>query len=216
MGRQVVSREAWENARAELLVQEKAATRARDALAAERRALPMVRVEKDYKFTGPQGTSSLAEVFEGRRQLIIYHFMFAPGATEGCEGCSFVIDNLGHLAHLHARDTTLAIVSDAAEPETRAFRTRMGWDGKGAPWYSVGDGDFNRDMGATSDEGRRPTVTVFLREGDEVFHTYTTQDRGGEMFLGTYHYLDITPLGRQEEGLQYPQEWWRHHDRYGA
>lgn len=214
MGRpQVVSEQEWETARQALLVKEKAATRARDALAAERRALPAVRVEKDYKFSGPGGEGSLADLFEGRRQLIVYHFMYAPGASEGCEGCSFLIDNLGHLAHLHARDTTLAIVSDAPEPDTRAFRTRMGWDAKDLAWYQA-DPEFNRDMGATTDVGRRPTLTVYLRDGEDVLLTYKTQVRGGEMFIGTYHYLDITPLGRQEEGLQYPQEWWRHHDRF--
>jgi predicted dithiol-disulfide oxidoreductase (DUF899 family) len=235
----IVTPDEWEAARQALLVKEKAATRAQDALAAERRALPWVRVEKDYKFSGPGGTRSessergtseegerlnrtlsLADLFEGRRQLIVYHFMYAPGAEEGCEGCSFLIDNLGHQAHLNARDVTLAVVSDAPEPETRAFRTRMGWDAKDLAWYQA-DPDFNRDLGATTDEGRRPTLTVFIREGgphseDAVYLTYKTQDRGGEIFIGTYHYLDITPLGRQEDGLPFPQAWWRHHDKYGA
>jgi predicted dithiol-disulfide oxidoreductase (DUF899 family) len=212
---QVVTLDEWEAARQALLVKEKEATRLRDALAAERRALPRVRVEKDYKFSGPHGEVSLADLFEGRTQLIVYHFMYAPGAAEGCEGCSFLIDNLGHQAHLHARDVTLVIVSDAPEPDTRAFRTRMGWDAKDLAWYQA-DPDFNRDMGATTDDGRRPTLTVFLREGEDVFLTYKTQDRGGEAFIGTYDYLDITPLGRQEDGLPFPQAWWRHHDRYGA
>jgi predicted dithiol-disulfide oxidoreductase (DUF899 family) len=203
---QVVTLDEWEAARQALLVKEKEATRLRDALAAERRALPRVRVEKDYKFSGPHGEVSLADLFEGRTQLIVYHFMYAPGAAEGCEGCSFLIDNLGHQAHLHARDVTLVIVSDAPEPDTRAFRTRMGWDAKDLAWYQA-DPDFNRDMGATTDDGRRPTLTVFLREGEDVFLTYKTQDRGGEAFIGTYDYLDITPLGRQEDGLPFPQAW---------
>jgi predicted dithiol-disulfide oxidoreductase (DUF899 family) len=209
---QVVTLDEWEAARQALLVKEKEATRLRDALAAERRALPRVRVEKDYKFSGPHGEVSLADLFEGRTQLIVYHFMYAPGAAEGCEGCSFLIDNLGHQAHLHARDVTLVIVSDAPEPDTRAFRTRMGWDAKDLAWYQA-DPDFNRDMGATTDDGRRPTLTVFLREGEDVFLTYKTQDRGGEAFIGTYDYLDITPLGRQEDGLPFPQAWWRGHDK---
>lgn len=210
MGRTIGTREEWQAARESLLAREKAATRQRDALAAERRALPMVKVEKKYAFDGPAGSVELADLFGGRSQLIVYHFMYAPGATEGCEGCSFLVDNLGHLAHLNARDTTLVVVSDAPDADTAPFRARMGWD---VPWFSVG-GDFNRDFGATSDEGRRPTLTVFLCDGDEVFHTYTTHDRGGEDFITTYRYLDIVPLGRQEEGLQYPQEWWRHHDRF--
>ncbi len=211
MGRQIGTREEWQAARESLLTKEKALTRRRDALAAERRALPMVKVEKKYTFAGPAGPVELADLFDGRSQLIVYHFMFAPGETEGCSGCSFLVDNMGHPAHLHGRDTTLVIVSDAPDSDTAPFRARMGWDK--VPWYSV-DGDFNRDFGATSDEGRRPTVTVFLRDGGEVFHTYTTHDRGGEDFIGTYRYLDITPLGRQEDGLAYPQEWWRHHDRF--
>lgn len=211
MGRpQIGTREEWQAAREALLVKEKAATRQRDALAAERRALPMVKVDKKYAFIGPDGPIELVDLFDGRGQLIVYHFMYPPGATEGCNGCSFLVDNIGHLAHLHARDTSLVIVSDAPAEDTAPFRARMGWT---FPWYAVDD-DFNRDFGATTDEGRRPTLTVFLRDGDEVFHTYTTHDRGGEDFIGTYRYLDITPLGRQEEGLPYPQAWWRHHDRF--
>lgn len=216
----VVTLDEWEAARQVLLGKEKAATRARDALAAERRALPRVRVEKDYTFSGPIGEVSLADLFEGRRQLVVYHFMYPPGAAEGCDGCSFLVDNLGHQAHLHARDVTLAIVCDAPEPDTRAFRTRMGWDAKGLAWYQA-DPEFNHDLGATTDDGRRPTLTVFIRERgpggeDAVYLTYKTQDRGGEIFIGTYHYLDITPLGRQEDELPYPQAWWRHHDRYAT
>jgi predicted dithiol-disulfide oxidoreductase (DUF899 family) len=206
-----VSREEFEAAREALLSEEKAVTHARDALAAKRRSMPAVRVDQDYKFETADGEVGLADLFEGRRQLIVYHFMYAPGATVGCSGCSFLIDNLGHLAHLHARDTAFVVASRASLADTAAFRARMGWTH--VPWVSCSE-EFARDLGAHTDAGDRPTISVYLRDGDDVLHTYTTQDRGGEMFIGTYHWLDVTALGRQEEGLDYPQQWWRLHDEY--
>jgi len=206
-----VSRAEFEAAREALLVEEKALTRARDALAAKRRTMPAVVVETDYKFSTERGEVGLADLFDGRRQLIVYHFMYAPGASVGCSGCSFLIDNLGHLAHLHARDTTFVVASRASLADTAAFRRRMGWER--VPWVSCSE-EFARDLGAHTDAGDRPTISVYLRDGTDVLHTYTTQDRGGEMFIGTYHWLDLTRLGRQEEGLDYPQQWWRLHDEH--
>jgi predicted dithiol-disulfide oxidoreductase (DUF899 family) len=207
----VVSSKEFEVAREALLVEEKALTRARDALAAKRRAMPAVKIDKDYRFETVEGPAGLAELFAGRRQLIVYHFMYGPEATQGCSGCSFLIDNLGHLAHLHARDTSFVVVSRASLAQTAAFRARMGW--ADVPWASCTD-EFAADLGAHTEAGDRPTISVYLRDGDDVLHTYTAQDRGGEMFIGTYHWLDLTALGRQEEGLDYPQQWWRLHDEH--
>ncbi|HEX3829240.1 MAG TPA: DUF899 domain-containing protein [Sporichthyaceae bacterium] len=207
----IVSREDFEAARVALLAEEKALTRAKDALAAKRRAMPAVRVDKDYKFSTAAGEVGLVDLFDGRRQLIVYHFMYGPGATVGCSGCSFLIDNLGHLAHLYARDTSFVVTSRASLSDTAAFRARMGWTD--VPWVSCSD-EFAVDLGAHTPDGDRPTISVYLRDGDEVLHTYTTQDRGAEVFLGTYNWLDLTALGRQEEGLDYPQQWWRFHDEF--
>jgi predicted dithiol-disulfide oxidoreductase (DUF899 family) len=220
---QVVSEAEWQAAREELLVKEKDATRARDALAAERRRLPMVRIEKDYVFEGPGGDASLLDVFEGRRQLLLYHFMFAPGVDgwpeAGCDGCSMVIDNLCHLAHLHARDVSFAAVSRAPLANIEAYKDRMGW---AIPWYSSEGSDFNVDFGVTTDEGETFGLSVFLREGDEIFRTYFTDRRGVEALGSSFSYLDLAPFGRQEEWEDspegYPQTppygWWRRHDEY--
>ena len=218
---EVVLHEEWQAAHDELLAKEKEATRARDALAAERRRLPMVRFDKDYVFEGPDGSASLLNLFEGRRQLIVYHFMFAPGAPgwpeAGCDGCSMFVDNVGHLAHLHARDTSFALVSEAPIAKLEAYKQRMGWT---IPWVSLAGNDFNADCGVTTGFG----LSVFLRDGDDVFHTYFTTRRGVEALGSVWTFLDLTPLGRQEawedspEG--YPQgppyEWWRRHDEYEA
>lgn len=206
-----VTRAEFEAARQTLLLEEKALTRARDALAAKRRAMPAVRIEKDYRFQTPDGEVGLADLFAGRRQLIIYHFMYSDEMTQGCSGCSFLIDNLGHLSHLHARDTTLVIASRGSLDHTAAFRKRMGFDE--LPWVSCTD-EFAADLGAHTVGGDRPTISAYLREGEDVLHTYTSQDRGGEMFIGTYHWLDLTALGRQEDDLDYPQQWWRLHDEH--
>ncbi|MGK5522983.1 DUF899 domain-containing protein [Micromonospora sp. URMC 107] len=209
----VVSRDEWEAARAELLVKEKELTRARDALSALRRELPMVRVEKEYVFQGPDGPVDLVGLFDGRRQLIVRHFMFHPDWDEGCVGCSLQVDNLGHPAHLHARDTNLVLVSRAPLTKLEPFRQRMGWT---VPWFSSFGSDFNPDFGVTNNDSESSGLSVFLRDGTDVFHTYSSFSRGGDALINTYNYLDLTALGRQEEELDYPQQWWRHHDRYDA
>lgn len=220
---QVVSQAEWQAARDDLVVKEKAATRARDALAAERRRLPMVRIEKDYVFEGPQGKVSLPELFDGRRQLILYHFMFAPDVdgwpAAGCPGCSFFVDNIGHLAHLHARDTSLVLVSRAPLARIEAYKERMGWT---VPWYSSSASDFNTDFGVTTGEGETFGLSVFLRDRDKVFRTYFTTARGVEALGSTWTFLDLTPLGRQESWEDSPAgwpqsppyEWWCRHDEY--
>ena len=206
-----------------MLAMEKQATRARDALAAERRRQPMVRIEKDYLFDGPHGKLRLLDLFEGRRQLLVYHFMFAPDVhgwpDAGCPGCSMFVDNLGHPSHLHARDTSLALVSRAPLANIERYRHRMGWK---QPWYSSDGSDFNRDMGATNDQGEVPGLSVFLRDGDEVFRTYFVSARGLEPIGTVWTLLDLTPYGRQEtweaSPAGWPQtepyQWWRRHDEY--
>jgi predicted dithiol-disulfide oxidoreductase (DUF899 family) len=218
---QVVSRDEWLVARKELLAKEKAATRARDALNAERRRLPMVEIEKDYVFEGPDGKASLLDLFEGRRQLIVDHFMFDPSWDDGCPSCSGRVDQYGNLAHLHARDTTMAVVSRAPLAKIQPFKARKGWT---FPWYSSYGSDFNYDFHVTLDEAVAPVeynyrnkselvasgappdlrgelhgTSVFLRDGDRVFHTYSTYGRGTEQVGGTHYYLDMTALGRQED-----------------
>jgi predicted dithiol-disulfide oxidoreductase (DUF899 family) len=178
---EVVSRGEWLAARNALLIKEKEATRARDALNAERRRLPMVRIEKDYIFEGPNGKARLLDLFEERRQLIVYHFMFDPSWDEGCDGCSMVVDNMGHSAHLHARDVSRALVSRAPLSRIEPFKKRMGWT---VPWYSSFGSDFNHDLGVTTDEGETFGLSVFLRDGDSVFQTYFTDGRGVE-YLGS-------------------------------
>jgi len=219
----IVSRQEWRKAREKLLVKEKKATRAGDALAAERRRLPMVRVEKDYVFEGPGGKASLLDLFEGRRQLILYHFMFAPDVNgwpdAGCPGCSMVIDNLGDPTHLHQRDTSFVLVSRAPLANLERYRKRMGWT---LPWFSSAESDFNRDFGVTTDEGETFGLSAFLRVGDEIYHTYFTDGRGVEALGTIWMLLDVTPLGRQEtwedSPAGWPQtapfEWWRRHDEY--
>jgi predicted dithiol-disulfide oxidoreductase (DUF899 family) len=220
---QVVSEAEWEAAYEELLAKEKEATRARDALAAERRRLPMVEIEQDYVFEGPEGKASLLDLFEGRSQLILYHFMFAPDVdgwpSAGCEGCSMVVDQIGHLAHLHARDTSFVLVSRAPLAQIEPYRERMGWT---IPWFSSSGSDFNVDFGVTTERGETFGLSVFLRDGDHVYRTYFTSGRGVEALGSIWTFLDLTPLGRQEDWEDspegYPQtpryEWWRRHDEY--
>jgi predicted dithiol-disulfide oxidoreductase (DUF899 family) len=214
----VVSAEEWNAAREELLVKEKELTRARDALAAERRRMPRQAIDKEYRFEGPDGPVSLLDLFEGRRQLIVYRFFFEPGVgnwpESGCRGCSFGADQVAHLAHLNARDTTLAYVSRAPQEDIARYRERMGWE---VPWYTLTD-DFDLDFGVDEWHGHN----AFLRDGDDVFRTYFIDARGDEAMSSTWSYLDITALGRQEiwedspEG--YPQTqayaWWNLHDEY--
>ena len=213
----------WQAARHALLVKEKEATRARDALAAERRRLPMVRIEKDYVFDGARGEARLLDLFDGRHQLILYHFMFAPGVDgwpdAGCDGCSMFVDNVGHLAHLHARDTSFVLVSRAPLEKIERYRRRMGW---AVPWYSSARSDFNTDFGVTGDAGESFGLSVFLRDGDRVFRTYFTSGRGVEALGSNWTFLDLTPLGRQEtwedsppgRPQTAPYRWWRRHDEY--
>jgi predicted dithiol-disulfide oxidoreductase (DUF899 family) len=221
-----VSPQEWDEAREKLLVKEKELTRARDALAAERRRMPRMAVEKDYAFEGPDGTASLLDLFEGRRQLIVYRFYYGPEVTSyaeggayperGCVGCSFLADQVSNLAHLNARDTTLAYASRAPQAEIQGLKKRMGWEQ--IPWYTITD-DWDADFGVREWHGHN----AFLREGDEIFRTYFIDARGDEALGTTWSYLDMTALGRQEEWEDspegYPQtepyEWWNYHDAYG-
>ncbi|KAA9159353.1 DUF899 domain-containing protein [Amycolatopsis acidicola] len=216
----VVSPAEWETERQRLLVKEKQLTRARDALAAERRRMPWHAVEKAYEFEGPDGTMSLLDLFEGRRQLIVYRAFFDPGVfgwpEHPCRGCSMVADQVAHVAHLNARDTTLAFVSRATQPDIARVKARMGWE---MPWYTLTDG-FDADFGVSEWHG----TNAFFRSGDRVFRTFFINNRGDEALGGTWSYLDMTALGRQEEWEDlpegYPQtppyEWWNWHDEYAA
>ncbi len=194
----IVTREEWLIAREELLAKEKAATRARDALNAARRRLPMVEVDKEYYFDGSDGKATLLDLFDGREQLIVYHFMFAPEWEAGCRSCSAFLDQIGHLAHLRARGTNFVAVSRAPYTALLTFKARMGWT---VPWYSTHGGDFNHDFGAFSVEEPCdvPAINCFLRDGDRVFHTYATFARGLDGLGSTTSLLDLTALGRQEE-----------------
>jgi predicted dithiol-disulfide oxidoreductase (DUF899 family) len=216
----IVSPQEWEAARQKLLVKEKELTRARDALAAQRRRMPRMAADKNYRFEGPGGEVGLLDLFEGRRQLVVYRFFYQPDVDgwpdKGCPGCSFLADQVGHVAHLNARDTTLAFVSRAPQPNIERLKTRMGWD---IPWYTLTD-DFDKDFDVDEWHG----TNAFLREGDQVFRTYFVNLRGDEAMGSTWAYLDITALGRQEEWEDspegYPQtppyEWWHRHDEYPA
>ena len=216
----IVSPKEWEAAREALLVEEKRLTRARDALAAERRRMPRMAVEKTYAFEGPNGRATLLDLFAGRRQLIVYRFFFEPGVMgwpdRGCFGCSLVADQVAHPAHLNARDTTLAFVSRAPQANVERLKASMGWGL--IPWYTLTD-DFDADFGVGEWHG---TNAFFRDDDDRIFRTYFISSRGDEVMGGTWAYLDITALGRQEswedspEG--YPQtppyQWWRRHDEY--
>ena len=211
---EIVSDDEWSAAHEALLVKEKEATRARDALAAERRRQPMVEYSPDYEFEGPQGRVKLIDLFEGRSQLILYHF-WHPAEGDPCRGCSMVADQLPHLAHLNARDTTLALVSTAPQPKIQSFRERMGWQ---VPWYTTVGSDFQERRGTTE----YFSLDVYLRHGDRVFLTYEVRSRGVEMLGTIWAFLDLTPFGRQEEWEDTPEgrpqgpkyEWWRYHDEY--
>ncbi|MEP6704815.1 MAG: DUF899 family protein [Acidobacteriota bacterium] len=216
----VVSPEEWSQASELLLIKEKELTHARDALAAERRRMPWLAVEKNYRFEGQKGKTSLLDLFEGRRQLIVYRAFFEPGVfgwpDHACRGCSMVADQVAHPAHLNARDTTLAFVSRAPQPEIDRVKARMGW--QHIPWYTITDG-FDADFGVDEWHG----TNAFIREGnDRVFRTYFVNSRGDEQMGGTWNYLDLTALGRQEQWEDspehYPQtkpyEWWNWNDEY--
>ena len=228
----VVSPAEWLAARKEFLAKEKEFTRLRDELNRERRELPWEKVAKKYVFEGPNGKETLADLFKGRSQLIIYHFMFGPGWKEGCPSCSYLADQFDAIAlHMAQRDTTLMAVSRATWPEIEAFKKRMGWKFK---WVSSFGTDFNYDYHvsfskndienkkaiynfATSDfpseEG--PGLSVFYRKDGEIYHTYSSYARGLDILVNTYNFLDLTPKGRDEDGLPWPMAWVRHHDKYG-
>ncbi|MBO4258102.1 DUF899 domain-containing protein [Streptomyces griseorubiginosus] len=205
---EIVSREQWRAAREELLVKEEAAMRARDALSAERRRLPMVEVDKEYVFEGGDGKALLPDLFEGRPQLVVYHFMFAPEWDVGCPRCSAFLDQIGHLAHLRAQGTAFAAVSRAPFTRSLPFKARMGWT---VPWYSSYGSDFNHDFDVTLErEGEwveRPGVSCFLRDGERVFHTYSTFERGLDGLGPTATFMDLTALGRQEIPVRYHDEY---------
>ncbi len=216
----IVSPQDWEAAREELLVKEKELTRARDALAAERRRMPRMAVKNDYRFEGPNGSVSLGDLFQGRHQLIVYRFFYEPGVDgwpeSGCPGCSWIADQVTHPAHLNARDTTIAFVSRAPQADIERWRARMGWEV--IPWYTLTD-DFDKDFGVDEWHG----TNAFFRDDDgRIFRTYFVNARGDEALGGLWAYLDITALGRQEEWEDspegYPQtpphEWYRRHDEY--
>ena len=227
----VVSREEWLAARREHLAKEKAFTRARDELSRDRRELPWVRVDKQYVFHGPQGDETLADLFEGRSQLIVYHFMFHPSWEEGCKSCSFWADNYDRIiVHLNHRDVSMVTVSRAPLAQLEAFRRRLGWSFK---WVSSHDSDFNQDFDVTFSpeqvERREaaynygsssfpmeeaPGMSVFYRQGDSVYHTYSCYSRGLDMLNGAYHHLDLVPKGRDEAAHAYNMEWLRTRDRY--
>src|SRR5258708_2407354 len=177
----IVDQDEWQKARDALLVKEKAATRARDALAAERRRLPMVKIDKKYVFAGPKGKMSLLDLFEGRRQLLLYHFMFAPPVPgwpdAGCVGCSIGTYQFGHLAHFHARNTSLCLVSVAPLKNIEKYKRRMGWT---YPWYSSEGTDFNADLGLTTDKGENYGLSVFIHDGKDIYRSYFTDGRGVE------------------------------------
>nr|WP_028663291.1 DUF899 domain-containing protein [Saccharomonospora halophila] len=209
-----VSQEEWAAARQELYEREGELIAKRDAVSEKRREMPWVLVEKEYTFDTENGKVRLADLFDGRRQLIVYHFMVPQEKTgKFCTSCSFWIDNIGHLAHLWARDTSLVVDCPVPLEEGLAFKERMGWS---VPWVSSQGAGFYEDFFVTFGDGERvqPGITVFIREDDRVYRTYSTLITGGEMLNSTYHYLDLTPLGRQEEGLAFKHDWVRYHDEY--
>jgi predicted dithiol-disulfide oxidoreductase (DUF899 family) len=230
----IVSRDEWLVARKAHLAREKEFTRLRDQLSAERRGLPWVKVEKPYAFDGPNGKETLADLFAGRSQLIVYHFMLGPEWEEGCKSCSFLADHIdGSVIHLAHRDVTFVVVSRAPLPKIAAFKKRMGWRFK---WVSSYSSDFNSDfhVSFTKDdlakgktyynyqvresqsEGEAPGVSVFYKDATgDLFHTYSAYARGLDMLVGAYNYLDLVPKGRDEDGLPFTMDWVRHHDRYG-
>jgi len=230
----VVSRAQWRAARMALLAREKQLTRLQDEIARERRALPWVRVDKDYVFDTPEGPRTLGELFDGRSQLLVQHFMFAPGWEQGCKSCSFMADhNDGANLHLAQRDVTLVAISRAPLADIERFRQRMGWKFR---WVSSNGTDFNPDFGVNFTPGEMasgqvdynyqrqrfpheeaPGISVFFRnQAGEVFHTYSRFGRGVEVMMHTYPLLELTPKGRDEDALDYPMAWVRHHDRYEA
>lgn len=229
----VVSQDQWLTARKALLTREKEFTKARDALSAARRELPWVTVEKNYVFDGPDGKETLADLFGAKNQLMIYHFMLGPGWEAGCPSCSYLADHFdGADIHLAQRDVSFVVVSRAPLPEIGAYKKRMGWKFK---WVSSHGSDFNRDFGVTFDKGEvdaktmaynfgtepahhteLPGLSAFIKDGDAVFHTYSTYARGLDIIVGTYNMLDLAPKGRDEEALPWSMAWVKRHDEYDA
>ena len=201
---QIVSRDAWLTARNTLLAQEKELTKHADRVSAERRRLAMVKLEKSYVFDGPDGTRSLSDLFDGCHQLIVYHFMFDPAWEHGCDGCTGYVNDLGTLSELPARDTQFVLISRAPFAKLHAYQTRQGWD---RPWYSSFGTDFNADFQVTTDTGERHGLSVFFRIDDDIFHTYSTYNRGTESLTDVYRLLDMTPYGRQEDWEDSPSGW---------
>ena len=230
--RPVVTREEWTQARKALLAREKSFTHERDAVSAARRQLPMVKVDKSYVFEEPGGKRSLDDLFGGKRQLVVYHFMMGRTWEEGCKSCSLIADHFElSVVHLAARDTALVAISRAPVAQIEPFKKRMGWTFR---WLSSADTDFNFDyhvsvtpeqVGAEVEYNyvpsrfpseERPGLSVFLREGGATYHTYSTYGRGLDLLIGAYNVLDLTPLGRQEEGMKKGMQWVRHRDRYAS
>jgi predicted dithiol-disulfide oxidoreductase (DUF899 family) len=230
----VVSPQQWIASRKELLKKEKEFTKLRDELSRQRRELPWEKVEKNYVFDGPNGKQTLADLFDGRSQLIIYHFMFGPGWEQGCPSCSYLADHFGGtLVHLANRDVTLAVVSRAPIAQINTFQKRMGWPFR---WFSSFANDFNRDyhvsftkeemasgkvtynyaLGEFPSEEAPGTSVFYKNDAGEIFHTYSAYARGLDILVGTYNFLDLAPKGRDEEGLAHSMAWVRHHDRYTA
>jgi predicted dithiol-disulfide oxidoreductase (DUF899 family) len=229
--RKVVSHEDWVTTRKQFLAKEKEFTHLRDELSRQRRELPWEKVEKKYEFEGPQGKLTLADLFGGRHQLVMYHFMLGPGWAEGCPSCSYLSDHFdGMTIHLANRDVTLVVVSHAPIAEIEAFKKRMGWKFR---WVSSFGSDFNHDyqVSASPEEaGRdkvyynyemmefpsqeRPGLSVFYKDAEGIFHTYSTYARGLDILVGTYNFLDLMPKGRDEAGLKHTMAWVRHHDKY--
>jgi predicted dithiol-disulfide oxidoreductase (DUF899 family) len=224
----IASHSEWLAARKALLAEEKAFTKARDALSAKRREMPWEKVEKNYVFTGPKGKETLADLFERRSQLIVYHFMYGPDWEQGCKSCSFWADNFnGIIAHLNQRDVSMVATSTAPYATLQAFAKRMGWDFK---WLSSGGTTFNQDYGVSPAPGKpldynygtairdmteMPGVSVFARDkAGAIHHTYSTYGRGLDMLNGAYHLLDLVPKGRDEEGLPFTMSWLKHRDSY--
>jgi predicted dithiol-disulfide oxidoreductase (DUF899 family) len=232
----IVPPETWVKARKKFLAKEKAFTRQRDRLSAERRKLPWVRVEKEYVFDARDGKVGLSDLFRGKSQLIVYHFMFDPKWEEGCPSCSYLSDHYdGALIHLEQRDVAFAAVSRAPFGKIEAFKHRMGWR---FPWVSSNTSDFNYDFGVSfskegiakgqasynyeklkdpDDAGEGPGLSVFVKDkSGRIYHTYSTYARGLDILVGTYNFLDLVPKGRDEDKLKFPMAWVRHHDKYGG
>lgn len=200
----IATRDEWLAARNTLLAHEKEVTKHYDRVSAERRRLPMVKLDKTYSFDGPEGTRGLLDLFDGHRQLIVYHFMFDPAWENGCDGCTGFVNELADLSLLSARDTQFVLISRAPLEKLQAYKARNGWD---RPWYSSFGSDFNYDFQVTTDRGETHGLSVFFRIDDDVFHTYSTYNRGTESLTDSYRLLDVTPYGRQEDWEDSPAGW---------